>query len=107
MIPYHNRLKLGDKMMSKIPIDIDRIKKKDLDQKILRVAMIAELDAVSLYEQLKAMTDHPDIMSVLQDIGREEKTHVGELQTLLLKLDEEQANELKKGMEEVKELIEK
>lgn len=94
-------------MMSKILIDIDRIKKEDLDREILRVAMIAELDAVGLYEQLEAMTDHPDIKVVLQDIGREEKTHVGELQTLLLKLDEEQANELKKGREEVEELIEK
>jgi rubrerythrin len=94
-------------MMSKIPIDIDRIKKEDLDREILRVGMIAELDAVSLYEQLAEMTDHHDIKVVLQDIGREEKTHVGEFQTLLLKLDEEQANELKKGLEEVKELIKK
>jgi rubrerythrin len=94
-------------MMSKIPIDVDRINKEDLDREILRVAMIAELDAVSLYEQLEAMTDHPNIKAVLQDIAREEKTHVGEFQTLLLELDEEQVNELIKGRNEVKELIEK
>jgi rubrerythrin len=94
-------------MLSKILIDIDRIKKEDLDREILRVAMIAELDAVSLYEQLAAMTDHSDIKAVLQDIAREEKTHVGEFQTLLLEIDEEQVNELIKGRNEVKELIEK
>ena len=93
-------------MMSKIPIDINRINKEDLDREILRAAIIAELDAISLYEELAAMTDHPDIQVVLQDIAREEKTHVGEFQTLLLKLDEEQANELKKGREEVEELME-
>jgi len=53
------------------------------------------------------MTENPDITAVLQDIGREEKTHVGELQALLLMLDEEQTNELQKGREEVQELIEK
>jgi rubrerythrin len=94
-------------MMAKIPIDIDRIKKEHLDLEILRVAIIAELDAVSLYEQLAAMTDHPDITAVLQDIAREEKTHVGEFQTLLLEIDEEQMKEHIKGRLEVKELTEK
>jgi hypothetical protein len=37
-------------MLSKIPIDLGRIKKKRLDNEILRSAIIAELDA-NLYEQ--------------------------------------------------------
>lgn len=40
--------------------------------------MIAELDAVNLYEQLAAMTDDKNIKKVLFDIAKEEKTHVGE-----------------------------
>lgn len=94
-------------MMSKVPINLDRIKKEDLDREILRVAMIAELDAVSLYEQLESMTDNPDLKAVLQDVAREEKTHVGEFQTLLLQFDDEQVKELIKGRDEVKELLEK
>jgi rubrerythrin len=94
-------------MMSKIPIEVDRIKPEELDLEILRVAMIAELDAVSFYEQLAAMTENPDVKAVLLDIAREEKTHVGEFQTMLLELDEEQVNELIKGRDEVKELLEK
>ena len=59
--------------------------------------MIAELDAISLYEQLAAMTDRADIKKVFLDIAREEKTHVGEFQELLLREDKEQVAELKKG----------
>jgi rubrerythrin len=68
-------------MMSKIPIEVDRVKPEELDLEILRATMIAELDAVSFYEQLAAMTDNPDVKAVLLDIAREEKTHVGEFQT--------------------------
>ncbi|WP_321423103.1 ferritin family protein [uncultured Methanobacterium sp.] len=93
--------------MSKVPIDLDRIKKEDLDREIIRIAMIAELDAVSLYEQLESMTDNPNLQAVLQDIALEEKTHVGELQTLLLQFDDEQEKELIKGREEVEELLKK
>ncbi|MDD1763085.1 MAG: rubrerythrin [Methanobacteriaceae archaeon] len=94
-------------MMSKIPIDLDQVKQENIDLEILRVAMIAELDAVSLYEQLAAMTTNQNIKAILLDIAREEKTHVGEFQTMLLELDEEQVNELIKGRDEVKELLEK
>ena len=80
---------------------------EELDLEILRAAMIAELDAVSFYEQLAAMAENPNVKAVLLDIAREEKTHVGEFQTMLLELDEEQVNELIKGRDEVKELLER
>lgn len=38
------------------------------------------------------------------DIAKEEKTHVSELQTLLLRLDREQAQELEQGKKEAQEL---
>ena len=44
-------------MLSKIPIKLDKVKKDDIDKQILRAAIIAELDAVNLYEQLASMTD--------------------------------------------------
>jgi len=91
-------------MLSKIPIDLAKVKKEDLDKAILRVGMIAELDAVSLYEQMAAMTQNENIKKVLFDIAKEEKTHVGEFQILLLKEDKEQERELKEGKKEVEEL---
>ena len=65
--------------------------------------MIAELDAVNLYEQMAARAKDSKIKATLLDIAREEKTHVGEFQMLLLKLDEEQVNELEHGKKEVEE----
>lgn len=94
-------------MLSQLPIDLKKVKKKNLDREILRVGLIAELDAVNLYEQLAAMTENKHIKAILLDIAKEEKTHVGEFQALLLKLDEEQVEELKAGEREVEELVEK
>jgi len=92
-------------MLSRIPIDIERIKKEDMDKEILRSAMIAELDAISLYEQMADMTQNKNIRKLLLDVAREEKTHVGEFQTLLLIEDKEQGKELEEGKEEVEELM--
>jgi len=88
-------------MLSKIPLKLKN--KEDIDKEILRAGLIAELDAVNLYEQMAAMTENENIKKILLDIAREEKTHVGEFEALLLKLDEEQAKELEKGKEEVRE----
>ena len=92
-------------MLSKIPINLEKIRTEDLDKEILRTGIIAELDAINLYEQMAAMAEREDIRSVLLDVAAEEKTHVGEFQTLLLELDKEQERELKKGAEEVRELL--
>jgi rubrerythrin len=91
-------------LLSKIPINLEKVKKENLNKEILRAAVIAELDAINLYEQMAAMTENPDIKRVLLDIAKEEKTHVGEFQTLLLVNDKEQEKELKEGKKEVEEL---
>ena len=93
-------------MFSKVPIDINKIKRenKNLDQELLRIAIMAELDAINLYEQMADITDDEDLKKVLQDVAQEEKTHVGEFQTMLLRMDEEQVKELAKGKNEVEEL---
>jgi len=90
-------------MLSSLPINLAKVDKDNMDKEILRAGMIAELDAISLYEQLAASTDNEDIKKILLDIAKEEKTHVGEFQSLLLKIDEQQVEELKAGEEEVEE----
>lgn len=94
-------------MLSTIPINLNKIKKEDIDKEILRIGMIAELDAVNLYEQLASMTEDKNIKEILLDIAKEEKTHVGEFQALLVLKDKEQMKELEEGKKEVKELMEK
>lgn len=94
-------------MLSKIPIDLEKVSIGDIDKEILRVGIIAELDAVNLYEQLASIAKDDRIKKVLIDIAKEEKTHVGEFQHLLLMLDKEQEKELNHGREEVKEIVKK
>lgn len=91
-------------MLSKIPLDIEKVKKEDIDKEILRAGIIAELDAINLYEQMAALTTNENIRKILLDIAKEEKTHVGEFQALLLGLDKEQKRELEEGEKEVKEI---
>jgi len=92
-------------MLSEIPINLEKIKKEDLDKEILRAGIIAELDAINLYEQMAAMTGREDIRKILLDIVKEEKTHVGEFQTVLLEVDKERGRELEEGGEEVRKLL--
>ena len=90
-------------MLATNPIDLSKVSKENIDKEILRLGMIAELDAVNLYEQLAAKTENAEIKKILLDIAKEEKTHVGEFQALLLKLDKEQVEELEAGKKEVEE----
>jgi len=91
-------------MLSQIPINLEKATKGDLDKEILRAGIIAELDAINLYEQMAAMTGNENIRKILLDIAKEEKTHVGEFQAMLLKEDGEQREELEEGKKEVEEL---
>jgi rubrerythrin len=93
-------------VLSKLPIDLNSVKKEDLDKEILRAGILAELDAINLYEQMAAMTEDENVKRILLDIAKEEKTHVGEFQALLLEADKEQENELEEGKKEVEEIVE-
>ena len=92
-------------MLSHMPIDLTKVSQDNLDKEILRAAIIAELDAINLYEQLASMTKNDKLKTILLDIAKEEKTHVGEFQAMLLRLDSQQKEELAHGEEEVEELV--
>ena len=84
-------------MLSKIPINLDRVGKGETDKEILRAGIIAELDAINLYGQMAAMAKDENIKKILLDIAKEEKTYVGEFLSLLLRKDEEQRIEMEEG----------
>lgn len=94
-------------LLSTIPIDLKNIAKEDIDKEILRAGIIAELDAINLYEQMANLAKNEDIRKILLDIAKEEKTHVGEFQALLLRFDPQQKEELEAGTEEVEEELSK
>lgn len=78
---------------------------KSTDEIMLRQAIIAELDAISLYEQMAASTVNPDIQKIMLDIAKEEKVHVGELEGLLEGIDTEHASSVEDGKDEAAKKI--
>lgn len=92
-------------MLSQLPTNLDKVTKANTDLEILRAGIIAELDAINFYEQLAAAASNAKIKKVLQDIAREEKTHVGEFEEMLLRLDKEQVEENKEAKEEIEEMF--
>ena len=48
-------------MLSQFPIDLDKVSKGDVDREILRLGIIAELDAINLYEQLASKTKNANL----------------------------------------------
>ncbi|MEM4888923.1 MAG: family 1 encapsulin nanocompartment shell protein [Thermosphaera sp.] len=92
--------------MSKHPLElpVNRTLTKDEVLDALRLAIIAELDAINLYLQIARSISDVSVKKVFEDIAKEEKTHVGEFLALLKYFDAEQSMELEKGREEVVEL---
>jgi uncharacterized linocin/CFP29 family protein len=93
-------------VLSKHPLEIPPGKKLTREELLdaLRLSIIAELDAVSLYLQIARATDDEKARKVFEEVAREEKTHVGEFLALLKSYDPQQAEELAKGAREVEEL---
>jgi rubrerythrin len=86
-----------------LPVKLDEVRLSEIEQELLRAALIAELDAISLYEQLRATTGIQHVKEVFSSVIKEEKTHVGEFLALLNLVDVEQANELENGSQEIQE----
>ncbi|MGC8543782.1 MAG: family 1 encapsulin nanocompartment shell protein [Vulcanisaeta sp.] len=93
-------------VFSKNPVDIIRDRKFSQGEiaDSLRLAIMAELDAINLYLQLARLIDDERVRRVFEDIAKEEKTHFGEFLTLLKSYDPEQVEQLKAGSSEVSEL---
>ena len=97
---------LKDIVSSHVSIGVDSVKSGDIDKGSLRIAITAELDAINLYEQLASSATDSDVKEIFLDVAKEEKTHVGEFQALLVKLDEEHGEELEAGKKEVEDKTE-
>lgn len=74
---------------------------ENTDKQMLRLAIEAEYDAVSLYEQFAEKTNNDKIKKTMLDVAREEKVHIGEFEELLRQTDDQQEKSLSDGAEEV------
>ena len=93
-------------MLSKSPLEPQReLASAEDAAQALRLAIIAELDAINLYKQLATAVKDDRVRRVLEDVTNEERTHFGEFLSLLKELDPQQAKELEAGAKEVAELL--
>jgi len=74
---------------------------------ILRASIMAELDAINLYEGFADVVENDAIRNILLDIAEEEKIHVGEFQHLLVRVDEDYRNAMDIGRVEVDKKVSK
>lgn len=81
-----------------------KLNKRELARAI-RLSIIAEEDAIALYESLADASSDSDTAKLLQDVANEEKVHVGEFQKIVEKLDSEELELVEEGKEEAEELI--
>jgi len=75
------------------------------DIQILRLSIIAELDAVNLYDKLAGLATSENVKKLMLDIAREEKVHSGEFETLMEELDPDYEKAEKEGEKEVQDLL--
>jgi len=80
-------------------------KGKIRDMQILRLGMIAELDASNLYENLSLLASDKILVKMLKDISKEEKVHLGEFETLIEEIDPEYEEAEEEGEEEAEKLM--
>ncbi len=75
------------------------------DIQILRLGIIAELDASNIYDTLAGLATSEDVKKLMLDISREEKVHAGEFETLMERMDPEYEKAEEEGEEEVEDLL--
>jgi len=98
---------LGPKINEIIEINPEKIKglsPKVANLQMLRFAIIAELDAVNIYEQFADITKDENIKKVMLDVAREEKVHAGEFKKLMKQIDPDYEKAEEEGEAEVKDI---
>ena len=62
--------------------DILKLDSPEKEKQMLRLGIVAETDAVNLYESMANNTDIPELKELFLDIAKEEKVHFGEFDRL-------------------------
>jgi rubrerythrin len=79
-------------------------KKPETDIECLRSAIIAEYDAVNMYENFASKCKNDLAKKVFLDIANEEKQHIGEFEKLAEKIDPDFVKMRNKGRLEVEDM---
>ncbi|MDD3474309.1 MAG: ferritin family protein [Candidatus Dojkabacteria bacterium] len=79
----------------------DKLNQKFTNQELLRSGIIAELDAINLYQSQIENIDNEESKKIITHVMNEEKEHVAELTCALIKQDPSQGKYLKKFLKTV------
>jgi rubrerythrin len=94
-VKHPNNINQGGKYMTLVEIKKEEVGWKPFtDQDMIRSALIAELDATSLYQSFLLHLFDEGAKKVVKHIMDEEKEHIAEFQCLLMKLDEIQTEKM-------------
>lgn len=85
--------------------NVDRKMTKEELIQAIRLDIAGELEAIYIYDAHVQATDDTMAQKVISDIRDEEKAHVGELMTLLRRLDPQEAEFFASGESEVIEML--
>lgn len=72
------------------------------DQVMLRQGIMAEYDAINLYEQMAQSTTNKQLKEVFLHVAEEEKKHIGEFEAFLETLDKDHRSLVDDGKSELK-----
>ena len=98
-------LTLISELLSMMPSELAKIKGPEKEMEILRLGIIAEYDAINLYEQMAQSSSNLEVKKVLLDIANEEKQHIGEFESLLKKFDSDHQKMKDEGESELENII--
>ena len=75
------------------------------DQEMVRLAIIAEYDAINLYKRFAEQSTDPRVKDIMNHLVEDESEHVGELEELLGTIDPNFEEEKEEGEEEASEVM--
>jgi len=87
------------------PMELAKLPPLLKDREMLRLAIIAELDAVTLYEQMAENASDETVKEVFKDVAYEEKVHAKEFEDVMERVSED--DELEKAMKQAEDEVDK
>lgn len=88
-------------MMSHVPSGFNSLRVPERDFQLLRIAALAELDAINLYRQLASLAESRYVRDLLNDVAHEEEVHLSEFYISLRELSGLQAKAEEEAISEI------
>lgn len=104
---YLNIIQENKKILNELFIELKSIlhlNTPEKEKQLLRLAIIAETDAVNLYEAMAQNTNNRLLKKLFLDVAREEKVHFGEFEEALEMIDKEHEPAEEEGEDELKDM---